>query len=143
MTFLIRCSFPYALSQLATVPFPRPAPSKIAATAATFEPNCANAASCLFCDNFLFHADEEDVRKLLSFRFFIQQIDFLSDTLDFYKNLYEPILERIDDIIDEISKISELTNELVREVDHTIKVDGSIDSYWQSKLNQILDIYGG
>lgn len=79
----------------------------------------------------------------MSFRFFIQQIDFLSDTLDFYKNLYEPILERIGNIIDEVSEISEKTNELVRDVEQAIKVDGSIDSYWQSKLNQIIDIYGG
>lgn len=29
-------------------------------------PNCSNTISCLFCENYVVHADEEDIRKLLS-----------------------------------------------------------------------------
>ena len=29
-------------------------------------PHCSNAISCLFCENYVVHTDEEDIRKLLS-----------------------------------------------------------------------------
>ena len=67
-------------------------------------PDCRRAEGCLFCDKFRVHADERDTRKLLSCRYCIQQTSHLAASEEQFQRPFNPILERIQAILDEVDR---------------------------------------
>lgn len=99
--------------------------------------NCELPEGCLFCENFLIHADKKDLQKLLSYKYIIEHTQHLSKTIDQWHMIYDPIIERIDLIISQIEKINP---PLVEQVKNQVYVEQCLDSYWSLKLNMLYQI---
>lgn len=98
------------------------------------KPDCGNPdVGCLFCDKFKVHADEIDVRKLLSCQYCLINTSHLSG---FYLQS-RPIIERIQAVLNEIhSRDSSLVPRITREVN-----EGELDAYWASKYDMLLRLH--
>lgn len=100
-------------------------------------PDCKQPEGCLFCGNFLIHADENDVRKILSCKYCIENTQELSRTYDDWHNIYDPVLFRIEEIV---NCISEINASLVDKIKHEVYIEGNLDSYWEGKLEMLINI---
>lgn len=102
-------------------------------------PDCKNPEGCLWCENYLLHADHQDVHKLLSMKYVIKEIAplvFKSSKLT--AGLYQSIA-RIDMLIAEISSMSQETNHLVNKTIKEVE-SGNLTEYWEWKLTQLYNM---
>lgn len=108
-------------------------PSSVKASA-ILEPNCNKVEGCFFCDNYRIHADELDLRKLMSCRWVLQKIVPLnSDSLQAYR-VYTAICDRIDALLGELKRRNPSMHETVR-VD--VEENGQLTDYWSRKIQQL------
>lgn len=94
-------------------------------------PNCSNPSSCLFCENYVVHSDEEDIRKLMS----LKKILSMSDKTD------EAIIvtNRINEIFTILLDKHPETKNIFINVATSVN-DGDFDEYWKDHLNLLLDL---
>lgn len=93
------------------------------------QPDCDKLEGCLFCDKHRVHPDERDTRKLASCAHVLQQATYLPGA----EVYFQPVLERIQSILDEVKALegnAEMVVRVIREVDE----DGELDPYWAEKL---------
>ncbi len=95
------------------------------------KPNCGRPeVGCLFCDKFQVHADEIDVRKLLSCRYCLTRTSHLTG----FHAISEPLLEQIQLILNEVgSRDPLLVPRIAIEVE-----EGELDPYWARKYDMLL-----
>src|SRR4030066_186875 len=62
-------------------------------------PDCHQSEGCLFCDKYVVHADERDVRKLISCRTCIYRTAHLSTSDEYFQSLFGEVLRRIEIIL--------------------------------------------
>ncbi|WP_171551318.1 hypothetical protein [Acinetobacter sp. Ac_5812] len=95
-------------------------------------PNCANSESCLFCENYTIFTDESDLRRLLSFKMIISQLNKTDDQLI-------QINYRIDEIINLIvSKYPDTEKMISNLISET--EEGVLDEFWNHHLNMLVDL---
>lgn len=99
-----------------------------------FEPNCLKTEGCFFCENFRIHADEEDLRKLLSCRSVLQKIAHLQGESAHSDGVYEAVLDRIEFLSCELQRI--LKPETFERIEAET-VAGSLTRYWSIKTQQL------
>ena len=104
---------------------------KIIGDTAAVLPDCERPEiGCLFCNKFKIHADEQDVRKLLSCRYCLRQTSHLAG----FHSMAEPLLARIQVILTEVRRRDEtLVDRVEQEVD-----EGEMDGYWAAKYDMLL-----
>lgn len=109
----------------------------IAINNAPVKVNCKSPEGCLFCDKYRVHADEKDVRKLISCRYCLQKTSQLSQNKESFDNVFGVIFTRINDILSEIENINPgLIDKIIKEVEE----DGELDHYWAKKLELLFDL---
>ncbi|HJV88282.1 MAG TPA: hypothetical protein VJ698_22625 [Noviherbaspirillum sp.] len=108
-------------------------PKEVSALKAVVAPNCESPeAGCLFCDKFRIHADEIDVRKLLSCRYTLARTSHLAGV----HSISEPLINRIELILEEVRlRDSLLVLRITKEVE-----EGELDPYWASKYDLLLKL---
>lgn len=102
------------------------------------EPKCEDFEGCLFCERYTLHANELDLRKIISFKYYVVVLmgRAMSDT---YRSMAERYLSRISQILNYISSISDYLAELVFSVEERVFL-GELDDYWQNKLDLLLSV---
>ncbi len=103
-------------------------------------PDCKKGEGCLFCKNYGVHADEIDIRKLYSCKFCIESTSHLSGSIDYYLKVFGEVIERIDAILKSFTDLSENHKNLVLRVGSEVYNDGELDSYWETKYEQLLNL---
>lgn len=101
-------------------------------------PNCKGPEGCLFCDKLKVHADERDTRKLLSCRYCIRLATPLESSFENIQEVVQPILDRIDGIL---SEISDRNPEMVLRVTKEVDEEGELDPYWASKVHMLISLH--
>ncbi|MGV2874128.1 hypothetical protein [Colwellia sp. E150_009] len=64
--------------------------------------NCGSHEGCLFCSKYRIHADETDIRKLLSLKYFIIQSQNLAASQEHFDSVYKSVLTRIESLLGHI-----------------------------------------
>lgn len=119
-----------ALPVGACADYGKPAPS---ASEPLVQPDCAKVEGCFFCDNYRLHADERDLRKLLSCRAALQRIAPLQPDSARAEHVYLAIIDRVDALLRQIQF-------LVPKVYSEVRTDverGNLTAYWSAKLQQL------
>jgi hypothetical protein len=98
-------------------------------------PDCKTPQSCLFCIYYVCHADEEDLRKLLSLLFVIQIIMDKTVDFEFADQTYGLLAIRIDYILEGISAISKSHYQLVTRLKIEVLEDGVLNAFWNKRLD--------
>lgn len=99
------------------------------------KPNCHTAQGCLFCVYFVCHADEEDLKKLLSLLFVVLQIKEKTIDIEFADQVYTPIVIRIESILEEITSISAAHANLIKKLKKEVLYDGVVNEFWNNRLD--------
>jgi hypothetical protein len=109
-------------------------PNAIESTPNHIKPDCASKEGCLFCDKYRVHADEKDVRKLLSYLYFIQDAELSLSQTDHFEAFFKPVFERITEILTYIKEISEEHEEMVIQLEEEVLEDGELSEFFEREL---------
>lgn len=108
-------------------------------------PRCSAMLSCFFCKSYALRATEEDVLMLLSVKEWLP-LHSLANSLNMDEHLlkFQPIIERIDDIITDFSDKGEQHENIVKQAKRQVEI-GNLHPYWEMKiaaLNEITESRG-
>lgn len=111
-------------------------PESIAAST-KFQPDCRNVEGCLFCNQYRLHADTSDIRKLLSCRHCVRLLSRRASAIEEYESSFGVVLRRIDFLLDEL-RMREPA--LVDQIELDVDIQGNLDVFWSSKLDQLCEL---
>lgn len=101
------------------------------------KPDCKGSEGCLFCDKYRAHADDTDVRKLLSARYCIRKTSHLTSNQEQFDRLFGRILQRIDFILLEIKRHD---LKMVEKVEQEVDIEGEMTPFWSAKLATLMEL---
>jgi len=107
---------------------------------APITPDCKGDFGCFFCRFFKVHANEEGVRKLLSCRYFVERVSYINPSEMAQSSWYQPVLDRIDEIIDYIESLSPELYLMVADIERSINEEHQLDSYWEGKIELLIQV---
>ena len=103
-------------------------------------PDCKNFLGCLSCKKFFIHLNDQDIRKILSMRYLIEQFKRIQTSPDEFDNYWGPSLSRLNFIIDRIKEISDELNNITNRITIEVYENEDLSPYWQHKLDVLLKI---
>ena len=98
-------------------------------------PNCKTPQGCLFCIYYVCHADKEDIRKLLSLLFVIKVIIDKTIDFEFADETYNLLIIRIEYILNGISALSGIHEQLVNQLKNEVLNEGVLTDFWNTRLD--------
>lgn len=102
------------------------------------EPSCGEPATCLFCSFYGVHADEQDIRRLLSLQHLLR-VSKGSMANERYLDKISPMLHRIDEVLAEIEQAANVQPALVASIRAQVE-RGVLDSFWEIHFNTFVSI---
>ncbi len=109
-------------------------PKAIASTPEKIKPDCRSKEGCLFCEQYRVHADERDVRKLLSYLYFIQEAELTLSQTEQFETYFKPVLERIESILVYIKELSTAHEEMVIKLEEEVLEGGELSEFFEREL---------
>ena len=109
---------------------------------APIEPNCTQQEGCFFCKYYCVHANETDIRKLISILYYINRGATRAQNVDFFNELYSLVITRIKELLADIEAISPQKKSLVARVKEEVFDKEELDDYWLAKLNRVEIMWG-
>lgn len=106
----------------------------------SIEVNCKQQEGCLFCDKYGIHADEKDIRKLFSLEYIINESRYLVINQNDFENVYRTILDRINNIINELIKYKPSIRKLVTKVKNEVYEKEELTPYFEKKLQLFYEL---
>jgi hypothetical protein len=104
---------------------------------APVEVNCKPGEGCLFCDKFALHADEKDIRKLLSLNYIIKQLEINSASKDHFNSVYGETMKRIKIWLDLITEQNDELKAVRQRVAKEVDEHEQLTPYWYHKLEML------
>lgn len=98
------------------------------------KPDCNKTEGCFFCAQYRVHADETDLRKLMSCHHVLQRLAPLQGESVTADRVYAAVLDRIQALLAEIRCRIPQEYELI---EHDVQVAGNLSRYWSVKLQQL------
>lgn len=103
-------------------------------------PNCVQPEGCLFCDNYVLHADERDIRKLLSCLHVIEMGRPLSGTINDFERVFNPVIRQIRSLLQEIKMRTEGGHDMVLNIEKEVFEQDVLDPYWERKATMLIEL---
>lgn len=107
-------------------------------TALAPTPTCRDPESCLFCAFYAIHADEEDVRRLLSLRYLIQATKN-KQPMDQWQRKFGPTVHRIDEVLSAIQGVDPASAETINRVRSEVE-SGDLDIFWSIHFDTLVTV---
>lgn len=104
-------------------------------------PDCNDFLGCLNCANFAVHADEVDIRKILSMSFVIDTLKVYSNSITLYEATFAVLKNKIDALLDDIAGDGAERLELVQRIRVEVYVEEKLTAYWAHKLMYISGVF--
>jgi len=98
------------------------------------EPDCGKTEGCFFCEHFRIHADEEDLRKLLSCQSVLLRVGHLQGESVQADRVYESVLGRIEFLLRELQQV--LDPDAFKQIEADVAA-GNLTRYWAVKVQQL------
>jgi len=102
-------------------------------------PNCQQFEHCLFCQHYAVHADDEDVRKLLSLKSLLGYIKQKATDLIKWESQFGVVLHRIDEVLTELSNAYVDLRERIVAIQDEVE-SGDLDAYWLNHFELLIDL---
>lgn len=103
-------------------------------------PKCDTPQGCLFCNKYIIHTDEKDIRKLLSLKYIIIESAPLADSNTHFNKLYGSLLKRIDLLLSFMKETKNSTTPLIQKIEREVFELEKLDTYWASKLDILVKV---
>ena len=98
--------------------------------------DCKSQYGCLYCEHYSCHADEEDIHKLLSLAYVVEEIRNYGTDIFHVESLFKDLAIRIGYIIGEIQKKSDVHLRLVNTIKKKVFDLGELTMFWEKRLQQ-------
>ncbi|RBA36996.1 MULTISPECIES: hypothetical protein [Acinetobacter] len=108
-------------------------------TAQAPTPNCQQFEHCLFCQHYAVHADDEDVRKLLSLKSLLGYVKQKATDLIKWEQQFGVVLHRIDEVLNELSDTYENLRNRIFSIQEEVE-SGDLDAYWLNHFELLIDL---
>lgn len=96
---------------------------------------CNKSEGCMFCESFRLHADEIDVRKILSCWQYLEYTSSLAESKEDFDQVFRKIFERLEELLTAVeARVPGLVNRIKEEVD-----EGNLSNYWRGKVELLLE----
>ena len=102
-------------------------------------PNCQQFEHCLFCQHYAVHADDEDVRKLLSLKSLLGYVKQKAMDLIKWEQQFGVVLHRIDEVLNDLSNTYENLRDRIFLIQEEVE-SGDLDAYWLNHFELLLDL---
>jgi len=102
--------------------------------------DCTQSEGCLFCEYYGCHADEVDVRKLLSLLYIINECRYIFKTDENHKKVYGIVIDKIEEILDQIKNYNSKMPDIVSKIKYDVFENENLDYYWEYKLALLIDM---
>ena len=102
-------------------------------------PNCQQFEHCLFCQHYAVHADDEDVRKLLSLKSLLGYVKQKATDLIKWESQFGVVLHRIDEVLNELSDTYENLRDRIFSIHEEVE-SGDLDAYWLNHFELLIDL---
>lgn len=102
-------------------------------------PNCQQFEHCLFCQHYAVHADDEDVRKLLSLKSLLGYVKQKATDLIKWESQFGVVLHRIDEVLNELSDTYENLRDRIFSIQEEVE-SGDLDAYWLNHFELLIDL---
>jgi len=96
--------------------------------------DCKNFLGCIFCENYFIHSDREELRKLLSMRYYINELRICCDDEEHFMTVHGPTLTRIQNILSDIITQYPESKKAIDDVTIEIETIGMLSTYWAEKI---------
>jgi len=112
-------------------------PSEITLLNSPIKPNCSEPEGCLFCDKYRLIDNDESIRKLASVKYIIISSKYKAQSIEHFEQVYLEVLNRIDDLLDQIKMSSFDSGKKVDEVVNDVFTNENLTLYWSNKLEMM------
>jgi hypothetical protein len=102
--------------------------------------DCGNHEGCLFCSKYRIHADETDIRKLLSVKYLVMQSQNMSVSQEHFDSVYKSVLTRIEDLLEHIGDKNAECLTLIKNIRKEVFEQELLSEYWYRKLELLSDL---
>ncbi|WP_039902453.1 hypothetical protein [Acinetobacter lwoffii] len=102
-------------------------------------PNCQQFEHCLFCQYYAVHADDEDVRKLLSLKSLLGYVKQKATDLIKWESQFGVVLHRIDEVLTELSNAYETLRDRILLIQEEVE-SGDLDAYWLNHFELLIEL---
>ena len=102
--------------------------------------SCGKHEGCFFCNKYRIHADETDIRKLLSVKYLILQSQSLAASQDHFNNVYKSVLTRIEDLLKYIGGKQPSYSTLIKKIRKEVFEQELLSEYWYRKLELLNEL---
>ena len=102
-------------------------------------PNCQQFEHCLFCQHYAVHADDEDMRKLLSLKSLLGYVKQKATDLIKWEQQFGVVLHRIDEVLKELSDTYENLRDHIFSIQEEVE-SGDLDAYWLNHFELLIDL---
>lgn len=117
-----------------------PQPEKaLGFTAQAPTPNCQQFEHCLFCHHYAIHADDTDIRKLLSLKSLLGYVKQKATDLIKWEQQFGVVLHRIDEVLNDLSNTYENLHDRIFSIQEEVE-SGDLDAYWLNHFELLLDL---
>jgi len=118
----------------------RPNTPKAESTTSPITPDCRQPEGCLFCNQYSVHTDDQDLRKLHSLLYVINECMPLAKSIEHHNTVFGEIVKRIHSILATVRNRSEALKELNEAVKNDVNVNENLSPYWEKKLAMLVAI---
>jgi len=101
---------------------------------------CNSKEGCLFCENYRLHIDEQDINKLFSLKYIINECRYIAKSEEHFNSIYGLVLNRINNIFEAIISKNMMTKEQVNKIHNDVFDDENLHPYWEHKLNTLISM---
>lgn len=98
------------------------------------QPDCSKTQGCFFCDKYRLHAEEADIKKLLSCRRVLSPIASMAHDSLAAHNVYQAVADRVDSLLSELQRRAPQAFEAAR-ID--VMERGNLTPYFARKVSQL------
>jgi hypothetical protein len=103
-------------------------------------PDCKRSEGCLFCQNYRVHADEVDVRKLLSCHLVLRKTARFASNAEEHNAVFGHILRRIDFVLGAIVRHKPDMANTITSVRKEVDKEGLLHPYWAAKIEFLTEL---
>lgn len=102
-------------------------------------PNCQQFEHCLFCQHYAIHADDTDIRKLLSLKSLLGYVKQKATDLVKWEQQFGVVLHRIDEVLNDLSNTYEHLRDRIFSIQEEVE-SGDLDAYWLNHFELLIDL---
>ena len=93
----------------------------------------------MFCQHYAIHADDADIRKLLSLKSLLGYVKQKATNLVKWEQQFGVVLHRIDEVLNELSTSYQDLKERILSIQDEVE-SGDLDAYWFNHFELLIDL---